>query len=596
MEWGGHLTRFSTIFEIDLRTLALFRIFLSTAIILDLISRSRDLVAHYTDFGVLPRSVLVDLLSDSSFSLHMANGSAAFQAVLLIMAGLIAFFLLFGWKTRLMTVLSWIFLISIQNRNVLVLSGEDNLILLLTFWSMFLPLGARYSIDAALDPQNDDKPDAFFSAATFAILIQGMSMYFFSAILKSDARWFPDGTAVYFALQLDYLVTPLALWFREFKTLLSGLTYYVLALEFVGPILIFSPIFYKQLRIVFMLAFITMHIGFFLFLEIGLFPLISITMNLLFIPGWVWDKIADRMSRSARSLTIWYDGGCDFCLKICNILRVFLALKDLEIKPAQDHPKMNELMETHNSWIVQKDNTHHLKWSALTHLVAQSFIFWPLSKLMAFRFLQNLGIGVYDLIANNRKFLSKFTKRFLPFKKTPTESGKLQTAIVIVFAVFVFVQNVSTVPASGIQLPYEYRMVRQFLGLYQNWTMFAPYPELDSPWPIIPGELRDGTNVNVYNGKIELPDFIKPEVVSAVYTSSRWRKYIANMEDQSYTDGPYSMLLNYGRYQCRLWNKNAETSKQLMWFEINFNVERTQPPGIPKILDRRLVWTHQCFN
>jgi predicted DCC family thiol-disulfide oxidoreductase YuxK len=596
LEWGGHLTRFSTIFEIDLRTLALFRIFLSTAIILDLISRSRDLVAHYTDFGVLPRSVLVDLLSDSSFSLHMANGSAAFQAVLLIMAGLIAFFLLFGWKTRLMTVLSWIFLISIQNRNVLVLSGEDNLILLLTFWSMFLPLGARYSIDAALDPQNDDKPDAFFSAATFAILIQGMSMYFFSAILKSDARWFPDGTAVYFALQLDYLVTPLALWFREFKTLLSGLTYYVLALEFVGPILIFSPIFYKQLRIVFMLAFITMHIGFFLFLEIGLFPLISITMNLLFIPGWVWDKIADRMSRSARSLTIWYDGGCDFCLKICNILRVFLALKDLEIKPAQDHPKMNELMETHNSWIVQKDNTHHLKWSALTHLVAQSFIFWPLSKLMAFRFLQNLGIGVYDLIANNRKFLSKFTKRFLPFKKTPTESGKLQTAIVIVFAVFVFVQNVSTVPASGIQLPYEYRMVRQFLGLYQNWTMFAPYPELDSPWPIIPGELRDGTNVNVYNGKIELPDFIKPEVVSAVYTSSRWRKYIANMEDQSYTDGPYSMLLNYGRYQCRLWNKNAETSKQLMWFEINFNVERTQPPGIPKILDRRLVWTHQCFN
>ena len=594
--WGGHLTRFSTIFGIDLRTLALFRIFLSTAIILDLISRSRDLVAHYTDFGVLPRSVLVDLLSDSSFSLHMANGSATFQAVMFIIAGLIALCLLLGWKTRLMTVLSWIFLISIQNRNVLVLSGEDNLILLLTFWSIFLPLGARYSIDAALDPQNDEKPNAFFSAATVAILVQGMSMYFFSAILKSDARWFPDGTAVYFALQLDYLVTPLALWFREFETLLSGLTYYVLALEFIGPILIFSPIFHKQLRVVFMLAFITMHIGFFLFLEIGLFPLISITMNLLFMPGWVWDKIANRMKRSVKPITIWYDGTCDFCFKICNILRVFLALKDVKIKPAQDHPKMNEIMETHNSWIVEKDNTYHLKWSALTHLVAQSFIFWPLSRLMGLGFLQNLGDGVYNLIANSRPALSGITKKLFPFKTLRIQSSKFQTVIVIVFAVFVFVQNVSTVPASGIQLPYEYRMVRQFLGLYQNWTMFAPYPELDSPWPIIPGELRDGTKVNVYNGKTELPDFIKPDVVSALYSSSRWRKYIANMEDQSYTDGPYSMLLNYGRYLCRVWNHEAKNSGELITFEIYFNVERTQPPGIPKILDRRLVWTHHCFN
>lgn len=590
------MTRFSTIFGIDLRTLALFRIFLSTAIILDLFSRSRDLVAHYTDFGVLPRSVLVDLLSDSSFSLHMANGSAAFQAVLFVMAGLIAFFLLFGWKTRLMTVLSWIFLISIQNRNVLVLSGEDNLILLLTFWSMFLPLGARYSIDAALDPQNDEKPNAFFSATTFAILIQGMSMYFFSAILKSDARWFPDGTAVYFALQLDYLVTPLALWFREFETLLSGLTYYVLALEFVGPILIFSPIFHKQLRIVFMLAFITMHMGFYLFLEIGLFPLISITMNLLFMPGWVWEKLTIRMNRSMKPMIIWYDGTCDFCLKICNILRVFLVLKQVKIKPAQNHSDMNELMETHNSWIVEKGDIHHLKWSALTVLVSQSLLFWPLSRLMAFRFLQNFGDGTYNLVANNRPVLSRLTQKFFPLKTIQTASGIMQTVIVLFFAGFVFLQNISTVPASGIQLPYEYRMVRQFLGLYQNWTMFAPYPELDSPWPVIPGELRDGTKVNVYNGKIELPDFIKPEIVSSVYSSSRWRKYIANMEDQSYTDGPYSMLLNYGRYQCRLWNTNVEDSQQLIWFEINFNVERTQPPGIPKILDRRLVWTHQCFN
>ncbi|MEP2979632.1 MAG: HTTM domain-containing protein [Lentilitoribacter sp.] len=590
------MTKLSTIFGIDLRTLALFRIFLSTSIILDLISRSRDLVAHYTDFGVLPRAVLVNQLSDSSFSFHIMNGTAFFQAALFFFAALIAFFLLIGWKTRFMTIISWLFLISIQNRNVWILSGEDNLLLLLTFWSIFLPLGAKYSIDAALDPEHDKKPNAFFSAATLAILIQGMSMYFFSAILKSDARWFPDGTAVYYALQLDYLATTFAHWFRQFETLLSGLTYYVLALEFIGPILIFSPIFHKQLRFVFMIAFITMHIGFYLSLEIGLFPLISITMNLLFMPGWIWDKLANRIKRSSKLVIIWYDGACDFCLKICHILQVFLLLENVKIQPAQNNPDIYELMQKHNSWVVEQNNQTEIKWAALTKLTSASYIFRALNRFMSLRYIQSVGDRIYDVIGQNRSLFSRISKPLLPFKIIRVRSGIFQTILVLFFTGFIFVQNLSTIPALGLQLPYEYRMVRQALGLYQNWTMFAPYPELDSPWPIIPGQLRDGTNVNVYNGEIEKPDFIKPDVVSAIYANSRWRKFFANMEDQSYTVGPYPMLLNYGRYQCRFWNKKAAPTKELETFVIHFNVERTQPPGIPKIMDRRSVWTHQCFN
>ncbi len=53
---------------------------------------------------------------------------------------------------------------------------------------MFLPIGARYAVDAAPDPTTDVRPNRFVSIATAALLIQGMSMYLFSAILKSDAR------------------------------------------------------------------------------------------------------------------------------------------------------------------------------------------------------------------------------------------------------------------------------------------------------------------------------------------------------------------------------------------------------------------------
>lgn len=292
----AHLTSYREIFGADLRTLALFRVLLGAFLIVDLMLRARDVVAHYTDFGVMPRSVLVDNLSPGAFSLHIVNGTAAFQIGLFLLAGLFALLLIAGWRTRTMTIISWFLLLSLQNRNTIIHSGEDQLVMVLMFWAIFLPLGARYSVDAALDPTHKDgetKPsNAFFSGATLALLIQGMSVYFFSALLKSDPRWIPDGTAVYYTLQLDYFVTPLALWFRQFETLLQGLTYYVWTLELVGPILIFSPLLHRPLRALIMLALVTMHIGFMLFLEIGIFPIISIIMILTFTPGWMWDVVA----------------------------------------------------------------------------------------------------------------------------------------------------------------------------------------------------------------------------------------------------------------------------------------------------------------
>ena len=239
--------RFTDIFGVDLRTLALFRVLLGGYLIVDLCLRSRDLVAHYTDFGVMPRDVAIGYISPSNLSLHLINGTATFQAILFVIAGVFAFLMMIGWRTRLVTIASWFLLVSLQNRNSVILSGEDNLALVLTFWAMFLPLGARYSVDAALDRDADKAPapNAYFSFAAMALLVQGMSMYFFSALLKSDPKWMPEGLAVYYALQLDYFITPFALWFRQFEPLMHWLTYYVWMLELVGPVLMFSPVLHR---------------------------------------------------------------------------------------------------------------------------------------------------------------------------------------------------------------------------------------------------------------------------------------------------------------------------------------------------------------
>ena len=374
------LASFREIFGIDLRTLALFRILLGIYILIDLCFRSRDLVAHYTDAGLLPRGAQMEFLYFSTWSLHLANGAAWFQVLLFLLAAFLAVLLVIGWRTRLVTAFSWLLMLSVQNRNTFILSGEDNLALLLLFWAMFLPLGARYSVDCAMDRSDRYSNDSYFSIATFALLIQGMSMYFFSALLKTHSIWVPDGTAVYYALQLDYLVTPFALWFRQFEPVLTGLTYYVYLLELIGPFLIFSPFFHRTLRTFFMLAFMTMHLAFLFFLEIGFFPFVSIIMNLTFMPGRMWDKIIGWLPvRSSDQVGIWFDRGCDFCEKTCHLLTVFLFLRPVPIKPAQDNPEIGPELERLNSWVLSDGDRHFFKFVAIARLVALSPVFFPLS-------------------------------------------------------------------------------------------------------------------------------------------------------------------------------------------------------------------------
>lgn len=495
----GRLAQVHEIFGVDLRTLALFRIMLGLYLIVDLALRARDLTAHYTDFGIMPRDVALDFLSRSSLSLHLANGSTAFQAGLFVLAGVFAVMLLVGWRTRLATVVSWLLLLSLQNRNTMVLSGEDNLALLLLFWAMFLPLGARFSLDAVRANGRSRAPNAFCTVASAALLIQGMSMYFFSALLKSDPIWMPNGTAVHYALNLDYFATPFALWFRQFEGLMQGLTYYVWVLELVGPILIFSPLLHRPLRALLMVAFITMHLGFWLCLEIGLFPLISIIMNLTFMPGWMWDGLERRVRSRFPDLAAW---------------------------------------------------------------APRRSLRWVLGPLRSVRV-------------------------------TPSRLNQTLAAIALAF---VTVQNLSTLPALSLRLSDEFRAVRQLFGLYQHWTMFAPYPEMTSPWPVITGMLVDGTIVDVYNRRTGAPTTDRPEVVSAVYANGRWRKFLSQLEDESYRNGPQPLARTYARYLCRSWDAQGQPDRGLRAFVISFEVEWSQPPGFPKKQVTNTVWRHDCFR
>ena len=233
------------VFSADLRSLALFRVGLGVLILADLFIRSRFLEAHYTDFGVLPLSVIFEKLNfPQYFSVHYMNGHYPFQVILFVIQALLAVSLLLGYRTRLVTVLSWYMMISLNMRNSQVLQGGDVLLRMLLFWAIFLPTNLRFSLDLVYcKPEFRKKAyeqSSHFSVASFAVMAQVFVLYFSTAVLKMHESWVSKGTALHYVMHLESFLTPFGLWFAQFSHLFKPLTQGVWLWEMFGPCLLYT--------------------------------------------------------------------------------------------------------------------------------------------------------------------------------------------------------------------------------------------------------------------------------------------------------------------------------------------------------------------
>src|SRR5581483_3489812 len=138
----------TSIFTLDLRSLAVLRIGTGILLLSDFILYSRDLGAFFTDNGVLPHQFALNRLLPWSYSIHALNGSFAFEIVLFLISVFFAGMLIVGYKTRVATIVSWILLISVQNRIPIIGAGDDLLLRMILFWGIFLPWNAVYSVDS----------------------------------------------------------------------------------------------------------------------------------------------------------------------------------------------------------------------------------------------------------------------------------------------------------------------------------------------------------------------------------------------------------------------------------------------------------------
>lgn len=284
------------IFGADIRSLALYRIFLGLLLLLETIHRASDMKAFYVDSGLVPRALSFQYSNLWNLSFHMLSGREEFQAFLFLLQGLFALFLILGFRTKFSTFISWVLLISVQNRNQIIIDAGDYLLRLILFWSLFLPLGARYSIDKAFSKSSEDQEKIVYSIGTLGFFLQIAFMYWFSVILKLNNTEWANGTALYYVLNLIIHTNPIGYEFLKLPLeVLKFLTYSILRFEEFGPLFLFTPFYTGPIRTLAVFCFFVMHLGFGLCLDLENFPWISTIAMLPFIPSWFWDFLLPRV-------------------------------------------------------------------------------------------------------------------------------------------------------------------------------------------------------------------------------------------------------------------------------------------------------------
>ena len=217
-------SKLNQVFDLDPRSLALFRVCVAALLLVDLAIRLQDFSAMYTEEGILPLSLAGQYHEEWRWSLHFLSASTWFQGMLFALAGTCALALLAGWHARVAVILSWVLLVSLHARMPLVLNAGDSYLRLLLFWSMFLPLGKAWSLDALRRPQSPaGAAESPLSVAGAAILLQVCIVYWYSGLAKLNEVWL-GGNAMDHLLRYSMLVKPPGEYLVDCHSLLEWLT------------------------------------------------------------------------------------------------------------------------------------------------------------------------------------------------------------------------------------------------------------------------------------------------------------------------------------------------------------------------------------
>jgi hypothetical protein len=271
--------------------IALFRIIYSILVIITLILLRPDWSNWYGAHAWLSLPTALKLEPGHRLNLFaIIPQSDAWIEALFWLSLSSAALLTVGLFTRINSILVFVCLTSIQQRNLYILHGGDTFLRLAGFFLIFAPAGAALSLDHVIRTRRGKESRNYIQArspwAQRMIQLQLSLIYLVAFLLKIKSAPWLQGTALFYVYYLDELRRfPLPGWFFDPALMKLG-GWFALALEFSLGVLIWV----KEFRY----GLLTLGLLFHLWLEYS-----------LNIPMFQWDLVAayvlfidaDKMSR-----------------------------------------------------------------------------------------------------------------------------------------------------------------------------------------------------------------------------------------------------------------------------------------------------------
>lgn len=551
-------TFWKPIITLDVRSLALMRVLLAIAILMNIASYAPYISTFFApDTGIYSIQEAQTSQSRYRWSVFYIADDIYYVHALFVAYTLAALCLLFGIQTRTAIILCWIFSASLRARGLMFTSLADTQLCIYLFWAMFLPLGERFSVDAALKRPPATRT-AITSVASLGLIANVSYVYLMGALEKTGAPWHETFTAIFLALSQVETATPL----NQYGLMLGGslqvITFYIYYLELLGAALLCVPGKLNERARMFLLPqWIMLHVAFLLFLSIGFFPVSCIAGLCALLPARFWDTTLTRLKNhpSRQNIAIYYDRDCGFCLKMSLIFRELCALPIATVSPAQDDATAGPILEQQNSWVVKTDKGDHLtRWDAVSYLLRRSPLLFPFGFLFMLPPFKQFGTLLYLLIAHYRPQLGRISATILPFDdEPPYHPARPTQALLLVAVILILGWNLKA--SANMDIPWSPRLnnLLHFTALTQEWNMYSPNPRLTQRWFRVYGTTVNGEIVDLHTLKPTTYSSVPPNTSADIFSNFRWRKFYARTKWK--TQGPRVV-----KYYCERWNQHMPAS------------------------------------
>lgn len=562
-------------FRIDARSLGLFRILFGCVLLIDLKERWAWLPAFYSNDGVLPNHVHLFQLRESGRVFSAFHAFSLRDETFVAFCVTFAFYGFFtlGWHTRLFSVASAVALVSLAGRNILTNSIGDSAAIALLLIGVFLPLGARFSLDslrhsfascdehspAALNDRTRPATVETGPGLAGLVLVLVVGLIPLAAALQQKGGAWARGDALYYALRSDRWLSAMGEFVRN-KASLRTLTVWTKLLrgcEFAILPLALIPVGRRFVRPAAMLALGMVGATFALCFNYGPYGWSLLAAVALLVPEETWNA----RRTGTYPIRVIYDEDCGMCLWLARLLKrldvrgnvSFLGNGTVERGETADLPEsITSAMVQRSIVVIDPKGRVHTDALAMSHVFrALPFGSW-LGHAVALPGLRHAVAALYHRVAARRLDISVacgLGACGLPDKSSENDErgstnssvfppatrlqkgarGVLTTVLVgFVFATFLAATDANNnLPVrSGLGTRGTLLGAASYLRISAPWGLWAPEPAMHNETLVTVATMRDDRELDVLNGAPPDPELAIP---GRHRLGPLWAAYVENV-------------------------------------------------------------------